>query len=401
MSLAALLNLCIFLVGLAIVTLGLLLCRGRRRSGEPTCPKCGYALRGLPGVEREGEAYEPVPCPECGHAAARRINLFRRQRRPAWLGLVAVGIGVLCEPLYFGTAYDIYDHLPDSAIVRLHAQWNDRYAGWVVEDRIRTQMRSAGVAFRDDHMLTLAEGAIARIEHATTRGVPDTADPIDLLILIWLDAQQPAIAPPAFASRIARAMPPLIAHPDDTAHAYAAWLSRDPSDPASTVAAVVDAHDDPDPRVRAAAAISLFGHLRHGQDVAAPFVALLNDTDADVRVQAAIRLRQHAERFALPTCLEAPLRAIEPESTSARRARDMALLATLHGDEQVDACRARLREGSDDQRREALRFVSHRPALIAALLPQWGKARRGPIEYWLQAQRHRPIDEILEDLGFE
>lgn len=401
MTLAGLLSFGIFLVGLAIVVLGLLLCRGRRRSAEPACPKCHYALRGLPGLELEGDAYEPVACPECGHASARRINLFARQRRPAWLVLAAVGIAVLSEPLYLGYESDVYDHLPDSAIVHLHARWNDRHAGWIVEDRVRAQMRSAGVAYRDDHMLTLAEGAIARIERATARGEPETVGPIDLLILIWLDARQPAIAPPAFVSRIARAMPPLFALPDEEARRHAAWLSRDRHDPASTVAAAIDAHDDPNPRVRAAAAITLFGHLRKGQDVAGPFVALLNDEDSDVRVEAAGRLRRHAERFALPASLEAPLRAMVPESTSARRARDMALLATLHGDEQVDACRARLREGSDDQRREALRFVSHRPDLVAALLPEWGKERRGAIEYWLQAQRIRPIDEVLAELGFE
>ncbi|UYV11461.1 MAG: hypothetical protein NCW75_09120 [Phycisphaera sp.] len=74
----------------------------------------------------------------------------------------------------------------------------------------------------------------------------------------------------------------------------------------------------------------------------------------------------------------------------------LGLLATMHGDEQVEACRAPAFtiEGSDDQRCEALRFVGHRPGLTAALLPEWGIERRGPIEYWLQAERHRPIDEV-------
>lgn len=401
MTLAGLLNLFIFLIGLAIVALGLGLCRGRRRSTEPTCPKCGYALHGLPGVELEGEAYEPVACPECGHAAAKRLNLFRRQRKPAWLALVAMGIGVLSEPLFFGHAHAVYDHLPDSMIVYLHANWNDEYAGRIVDNTLHPKIRVIRAPFSDAHMLALAEGAIARIERANARGEPEAVDVIDLLILSWLDAWPSTAVTPAFASRIAGAMPPLFAHPDVDTRGHAAWLSRDRHNPASTVAAAIDAHDDPDPRVRAAAAYSLFGHLRHGQDVAEPFVALLNDSDADVRVEAAVRLRRHAERFALPASLEAPLRAMQPESISAQRACDMGLLATLQGDKLLEACRVRLREGSHDQRWEAIRFVSHRPSLIATLLPQWGKERRGPIEYWLQAQRTRPIDEVLAELGFD
>ncbi len=158
---------------------------------------------------------------------------------------------------------------------------------------------------------------------------------------------------------------------------------------------------DTDPLARAAAATALYDHVRHGQDVAEQFVGMLDDPDPGVRAAAAMRLRRHAERFQPPASLGPPLHALEPEHPEAARARVIGLLATLRGNELVEACRTSLREGADDERWEALRLVSHRPDLIAALLPEWGKERRGPIEYWLQAQQGRPIDEVLEELGFE
>ena len=136
MALADLISIGIALVGLLLFVAGFLLFRNGRRSAQPTCPACRYALSGLPGVEREGHQYAPVTCPECGHAARKRTRLFRRKRRPAWLPLAFLGIAILVEPLVFGNARRVYDHLSDATIAHLHANWNDRHARDIVQGRI-------------------------------------------------------------------------------------------------------------------------------------------------------------------------------------------------------------------------------------------------------------------------
>lgn len=364
-------------------------------------PACRYALAGLPGVEREGNQYEPVTCPECGHAAAKRVKLFRRRRRPAWLVLVAVGIAVLCEPLFFGNARRVYDYLPDSAIVQLHAKLNDEYARRIVDDTLQPKFRVVRAPFSDAHMITLAKGAIARIERANTVGEPQRINRTDLLILSWAKSWHPAHAPPAFGSRVARAMPPLFAHPDEFVRFYAAWLSCDFDDPASTIAAIVDAHDDPDPRVRAAAAESLFTHLCEGQDVAEAFVLLFNDADPDVRAAASNRLRVYAMRHDPPASLGPALEALDTAHREASRAQAIGLLALLPADAQLEACRARLRSGRSERRWEALLFASHRPDLTSALFPAWGEDRHEDLQTWLRDRRRQRIDDVLAALGFE
>ena len=403
MTLAGLLNLGIILVGLAIVALGLLLCRGRRRSKEPTCSKCGYALTGLPGIEREGEAYEPVACPECGHAVTRWITLFRRQRKPVWLALVAVGIAVLCEPLFFGHAYDVYDHLPDSAIVYLYSEWDDTYAGWVVQDRIGSHVRSVQPPFSDAHMRSLAEGALQRIErcNARHRGDPGRVDVLDLHILWLHDARASDVDASTFSARVARAMPPLFAHPDDEAMFYAAVLACDRNAPASTMPAAMRAKDDSDPRVREAAAASLFMYLSLGPPATEAYVALLDDPEPEVRTMAAVLLFREGPDAQLHPSLGPLLEALTPNGTAVQRARWMGLMSSLQGDDRRAAIVQILREAHDGIRWDAMEIISRNPDLIAALLPEWGKEKRGGIESWLQAQRHRPIDEVLEELGFE
>lgn len=398
MALGDLLNFAIILMIVAIAALGLLLARGRRRKAEPTCPKCGYVLAGLPGVELEGEAYEPVTCPECGHATAKRIKLFRRRRRPAWLVLVAVSILAMYVVLYFGTAYDIYDHLSDSTIAHLHANWDDPYARDIVQGRIGIPSTTGTIHYSAADTRTLAEGAIRRIEAANARGRSEAIDPLDLRILSLHD-NAPTDA--AFSARVAAAMPPLFIHPDPGARHTAAYLSCDRHDPASTLPTAIAAAHDQDPRVRHAATQAVFAHLRRGQGDGGVFVALLDDDDADVRAEAARLLRRIAQHSALPSSLLAPLKSLRPRDEAVARARDAALFALLQGDELVEACRQRLREGTDEERWEALRFVGRRPALIAALLPEWGKQRRPLFEHWLPAQTVRPIDEVLAELGFE
>lgn len=401
MSLAGVISIVIVMLGMATVVLGGLMFRGRRRSSVPECHKCRYELAGLPGTDASLENFEPVTCPECGHRAAKLTKLFRRRRRPAWLALVALGIAVLCEPLFFGNARLIYDHLPDSVIVYLHANWNDESARRIVDDTLLPKIRVVRTGFSDAHMLTLAEGAIARIERANALGEPERIDTTDLLILSWTKIWHPTHTPPAFASRVARAMPPLFAHPDEHTRWYACWLSCDFNDPSLTVAAVADTHDDPDPRVRAAAADSLFAHLCQGQDVAGTFVLLLDDADADVRGVASDRLRLYVVHSDPPPSLGPALETLEPVYREGARARALALLALLPDNERLEACRTRLREGTSEQRWQTLLFVSHRPSLTTALLPEWGKAHHGDIQEWLQARRRQPIDEVLIELGFE
>lgn len=398
MALADLISIGISFVGLVIAIAGFLLFRNGKRSPEPTCPACRYALSGLPGVERQGDAYEPVTCPECGHAARKRIRLFRRKRRPAWLPLAFLGIAILAEPLVLGSARRVYNHLSDPTIAHLHANWNDRHARDIVQGRVGIPSTTGTIHYSAADTRTLAEGAIGRIEHANARGKPETVDPLDVRIL-WLNDLKPTDA--AFSARVAAAMPPLFDHPESHIAFSAATLSSDRHDPASTLPVAIAAARDQDPRVRRAATQAVLKHLRRGHGEGGAFVALLDDDDADVRAEAARLLRRIAQHSALPTILLAPLQALRPRDEAVARARDAALFALLQGDELVEACRQRLREGTDEERWEALRFVGRRPALIAALLPEWGKERRPLFEHWLPVQTVRPIDEVLEELGFE
>lgn len=398
MTLADLISIGISFVGLVLIIAGFLLFRHGKRSTEPSCPACQYALSGLPGVERDGEAYEPVTCPECGHAAPKRIQLFRRKRRPAWLALAFLGIAILVEPLVFGNARRVYDHLSDPTIAHLHANWNDRHARDIVQGRIGIPSTTGTIHYSAADTRTLAEGAIRRIEEANGRGRSEAVDPLDLRILSLHD-NAPTDA--AFSARVAKAMPPLFIHPDPGARHTAAGLSCDRHDPASTLPTAIAAARDEDPRVRHAATQAVFAHLRRGQGDGGVFIALLDDDDAYVRAEAARLLRRIAQHSALPASLLAPLESLRPRDEAVARARDAALFALLQGDELVEACRQRLREGTNEERWEALAFVGRRPALIAALLPEWGKERRGLFEHWLPVQTVRPIDEVLAELGFE
>lgn len=398
MALADLISIGISFVGLAIAIAGFLLFRSGKRSTDPSCPACRYALSGLPGVEREGDAYEPVTCPECGHAVRKFTHLFRRRRRPAWLPLAFLGVAILAEPLVFGNARRVYDRLSDATIVHLHANWNDRYARDIVQGRIGVPSTTGTIHYNRADTRTLAEGAIRRIEEANTRGRSEAVDPLDLRILSLHD-NAPTDA--TFSARVAAAMPPLFVHPDPFAQYTAAVRSCDRHDPASTLPTAIAAAQDQGPRVRRAAAHAVLTHLRRGQGDGGVFVALLDDDDADVRAEAARLLRGIAQHSALPASLLAPLKSLGPRDEAVARARDAGLFALLQGDELVEACRQRLREGTDEERWEALRFVGRRPALIAALLPEWGKERRPLFEHWLPAQTVRPIDEVLEELGFE
>lgn len=398
MALADLISIGVSGVGLLLVVAGFLLFRNGKRSTEPSCPACQYALAGLPGVEREGDLHEPVTCPECGHAVRKHTQLFRRKHRPAWLLLVAVGIAVFIEPLVLGNARRVYDHLSDPTIAHLHASWNDRYARDIVQGRIGIPSTTGTIHYSAADTRTLAEGAIRRIERANARGKPETVDQLDLRIL-WLNDTMPTEA--AFSARVAAAMPPLFVHPDLGATFTAAGLSCDRHDPASTLPTAIAAAQAENPRVRRAATQAVLKHLQRGHGDGGAFVALLDDDDADVRGEAARLLRVIAQNMGLPASLLAPLRSLRPRDEAAARARDVALFALLQGDELVEACRQRLREGTHDQRWETLHFVSRRRSLIAALLPEWGKERRGRIEHWLPVQKVRPIDEVLEELGFE
>ncbi|MEQ9094965.1 MAG: hypothetical protein RIE32_01735 [Phycisphaerales bacterium] len=398
MALADLISVGVSSVGLLLFVAGLLLFRSGRRSAEPTCPACGYAMAGLRGVEREGHQYAPVTCPECGHAARKRMQFFRRKRRPAWLPLAFLGIAILVEPLVFGNTRRVYDRLSDATIAHLHANWDDPYARDIVQGRIGIPSTTGTIHYSAADTRTLAEGAIRRIEAANARGRSEAVDPLDLRILSLHDN---APTDPAFSARVAAAMPPLFIHPDPGARHTAAGLSCDRHDPASTLPTAVAAAQDQDPRVRHAATQAVFMHLRRGQGDGAAFVALLDDDDAGVRAEAARLLRRIAQHSALPASLLAPLKSLRPRDEAVARARDAGLFALLQGDELVEACRQRLREGTDEERWEALRFVGRRPALTAALLPEWGKERRPLFEHWLPAQTVRPIDEVLEELGFE
>ncbi len=398
MALADLISIGVSCVGLLLFVAGFLLFRNGKRSTEPACPACRYAMAGLPGVERQGDAYEPVTCPECGHAARKRMQLFRRKRRPAWLPLAVLGIAILVEPLVFGNARRVYDRLSDATIAHLHANWNDRYARDIVQGRIGIPSTTGTIQYSVADTRTLAEGAIRRIEEANARGRSEAVDPLDLRILSLHNRPE---VDPAFSARVAVAMPPLFVHPDPGARHTAAGLSCDRHDPASTLPTAVAAARDEDPRVRRAATQAVFAHLRRGHGDGEAFVALLDDDDAGVRAEAARVLRWIAQHSALPASLLAPLESLRPRDEAVARARDAALFALLQGDELVEACRQRLREGTDEERWEALRFVGRRPALIAALLPEWGKERRPLFEHWLPVQTVRPIDEVLEELGFE
>lgn len=75
----------ISLAGAAILARSL---RGDPARGRRRCPKCWYAMPGVPGLT----------CPECGHAARDESRLFRNRRPRRWLALslllLALGAGL-------------------------------------------------------------------------------------------------------------------------------------------------------------------------------------------------------------------------------------------------------------------------------------------------------------------
>lgn len=403
MSLAGLISVAIALAGLGLLLLGLLLFRGRKRASEPTCPECRYALAGLPGVSVAATIFEPITCPECGHAARKRTALFRRQRRPIWLVVVLAGVLVTIEPLALGNARLVYGFLPDATIARLHANWSDPHARDIVERHIGVVVPQDN-DFHNVHLGLLAGGAITRIERANVRhpGEPDRIDSLDLDILWHFHNTAPGAASTA---RLAKAMPPLF--PLGLSGTWrVALMARDRHDPASTLPAALAAGRDADPIVRQAAAWCLFAHLLAGQDAAAgPFAALLGDENPEVRVEAAEALASRAARAPVPTSLHGPLVALDLEDPELERARGMGVLAALRGEQRggalAEACRDMLREGADRRRWDTLAFVCFQDGLTATLLPAWDVAKQGRPSRWLADQRHRPIDEVLDELGFE
>lgn len=403
MTLAGLLSVLVFVAGLGIVALGFMLFRNGRRSSDPTCPKCRYRLDGLAGIDGDDEEARPVTCPECGLATGQRSLLYRRKRRPAWLLLVALGIAVLAEPLHVGTSYRIYDYLSDANIAYLHAHWDEPNARSLVHQRISDPWTWGVMPFNRADTRTLAVGALSRIEKANVRhpGESDRVDPLDLCILRLHDIQSNDAA---FSARVARAMPTLFDHPDNDAHLSAAFLACDRHDPASTLPAALASKGSDDPRVRIAAAVCMLEHLRRGHGMASDFVELLEDPHGDVRYQSARLLLVHALHDSLPESLGPALRAWRPRFDDAHRARALALLATLQGDDLHNACRQLLRNGPDALRWEVLRSIALRRGLAEALFTNMPRSSRGgpiPLHLWLDGNRHRSIDGVLEELGFQ
>ena len=118
---------------------------------EPQCPKCGYPLRGLPGLT----------CPECGHtrppptpqnlrdrveqmrAIARRKALRCRHCRTPLEHLDDDGRCVVC-----GTIYDFPDALPPREIDWALATHNARRVpGWIVMIAVLAIMVAVALLF--------------------------------------------------------------------------------------------------------------------------------------------------------------------------------------------------------------------------------------------------------------
>jgi hypothetical protein len=73
-------------LGVALLVLGL---RGKRINTHPVCRQCRFDLSGQP----EGT----VTCPECGAGLKRPgfVRIGQRRRRPVWIGLGTVAVGLL------------------------------------------------------------------------------------------------------------------------------------------------------------------------------------------------------------------------------------------------------------------------------------------------------------------
>lgn len=367
MTLAGVFGIGIAAVGLMMVVFGLLLFRGRRPA-------------------------EGAP----------------RQRRPIWLAVVLAGVLVMLEPLALGNARLVYGALPDSTIAHLHARWSDPHARDIVNRRIGVVVPRDD-PFHDALLPVLARGAIARIERANDRH-PGDADRIDNLDLIILRHYDNAPPPPDFTARVAAAMPPLFGIDGPAMRDRVAWLAFDRHDPASTLppvlALTLAASDDPDTNVRLTATGALWWHVLMGQEAAAePFVDMLADDNEAVRAEAAQLLLDRAIRRPVPPSMTMPLGALRPRDELVERARAMGLLATLGSTPQseafVDALVRLLREGADPIRWDALTLVGNVPELAGTLRLDTDATDGRPLAEWLDDQRGRPIESVLEELGFD
>lgn len=363
MTLAGLIGIGIAAVGLMMALLGLLLVRGRKPA--------------------EGAS---------------------RQRRPIWLVIVLAGVLVMLEPVTLGSARLVYGVLPDSTIAWLHARWSDRHARDIVEPRIGVLVPQNN-DFHNVHLPLLAEGAIARIERANVRhpGDLDRIDHLDWDILLHYADAPP---PPQFTARTAAAMPPLFSMDSRGERVTVAVLATDLHDPGSTLPAALAAMDDPDPNVRMTAALCLWRHvLMQEEAAAAPFVQMLDDEEEAVRAEAAWVLLHRATRQPVPASMTMPLGALEPKDELVERARTMGLLAAIGSTPQsrtfLDALVRLLREGKDPVRWDALTLVGNVPGLAEALGLELEATGDEPLAAWIEHERHRPIDDVLEELGFE
>ncbi|MFI4882355.1 MAG: HEAT repeat domain-containing protein [Phycisphaerales bacterium JB064] len=363
MTLAGLIGIVIVVFGLALVVLGLLLFRGRK-------PKDGAS----------------------------------RTRRPIWLVIALAGVLVMLEPVTLGTERIVYDVLPNSTIAHLHARWSDPHARDIVNRHIGVVVAQDN-DFHNIHLGLLAEGAIARIELANARhpGDLDRIDDLDLLILRHHDDSTP---PPHFTARVAAAMPPLFGVSRRGLRRDVAWLAFDRHDFASTLPAVLAATEDPDANVRMTAARCLWWHVLMGQDAAVgPFVTMLDDDNEAVKTEAAQVLLDRALRQPVPASMAMPLGTLRPRGELVRRARIMGLLAAMgslpESEAFLHAADRLLREGDDPVRWDALTLIGNVPELARALRLDTDATDGEPLAEWIAHQRGRPVDSVLEELGFE
>ncbi|MGD1916903.1 MAG: HEAT repeat domain-containing protein [Phycisphaerales bacterium] len=396
MSLAGLISIAVVLVGMAIVVLGVVMVVGRRRSTDPECPRCRYALAGLPGADAPLERFEPITCPECGHTAQKRKLLYRRKRRPAWIVAVVLGAAIAAEPLFVGSANRVYDGLSDSSIAWLYASWADPAAMGIVEDRLG-QRGAQNQPFQDADLRVMAEGALGRIERGR---VGDQTVYLDVLILFEYDHRAPD---PEFTAQVAAAMPSLFGHFYEQLRLAAAELSSDRHDPEGSAGPAVEAIDDEDWVVRQTAAIALFTALARGAEVGEAFVKALEAPDARVRDRAALLLQRHAEVELLPEHFREPVRSVEPMNATVAWARTLGILATYHGEDRAIELERRLREGDRDTQLLAIEAILIEPNLRDRLMPNARQAigSMPPLEWLRQNLRgYRPIEDLLDELGF-
>jgi hypothetical protein len=341
--------------------------RGRRR-----CPKCWYDMSGT----------DSVRCPECGRAAKseKRLHRTRRHWRLALLAILPVLLSV-----YFALLPRIREHgwpaaLPTTALIWC-LELDDN--NWVFDELLRRSnsylpsgtwmpaMPMSGDAFFTWQWRLIGKRSLEIVES-------DAPMQKRYSMISWLSFARYRLDGEPMAEKIDAALVRLLNDPAPQIRGRAAMSVASGHDAVSSIEFLQSVLNDEDPRARLGAVTGLRILLFESSDeVLAPLIAALDDSDGNVRLAALGALGSAARERALPVEIVDRIRHMANDVDPSVREHQVLCMARLLDD---DAARAELlaafrsgdsaRRGgaiwalSMDDRFEQVEFVEE---LIAAL----------------------------------